>query len=70
MHYLVLLYVPIAVVRPRLGALWLLPLAFWALPGQESYGSIPRLLFVFALGLVALGTPLRRASAVTAQPSC
>ena len=69
-HYLVLLYVPIAVVRPRLGALWLLPLAFWALPGQESYGSIPRLLFVFALGLVALGTPLRRASAVAAQPSC
>ena len=44
-------------------------LAFWVLPGQESYGSIPRLLFVFALGLVALGAPLRRVSAA-AQPSC
>jgi alpha-1,2-mannosyltransferase len=48
-HYLVLLYVPIAVTRRRLGPLWLAPLALWVLPGQESYGSIPRLLFVFCL---------------------
>ena len=61
-HYLVLLYVPIAVARRRLSALWLAPLALWVLPGQESYGSIPRLLFVFAVGLVALGVPARRAA--------
>jgi hypothetical protein len=53
-HYLVLLYVPIAIVRPRLSGLWLVPLAFWMLPGQESYGSIPRLLFVLTLALLAL----------------
>jgi hypothetical protein len=58
----VLLYVPIAVARRRLSALWLAPLALWVLPGQESYGSIPRLLFVFAVGLVALGVPARRAA--------
>jgi len=47
-HYLVLLYVPIAVARRRLSALWLAPLALWILAGQESQGSIPRLLFLFA----------------------
>ena len=47
-HYLVLLYVPIAVARQRLSTLWLAPLALWILPGQESNGSLVRLLFVFA----------------------
>jgi alpha-1,2-mannosyltransferase len=47
-HYLVLLYVPIAVARRRLSALWLAPLALWILPGQESNGSVARLVFVFA----------------------
>ena len=30
LHYLALLIVPLALARPRLGALWFLPLAFWA----------------------------------------
>lgn len=30
LHYFVLLLVPIALARPRLAALWLLPLGFWA----------------------------------------
>src|SRR4051812_8513159 len=51
-HYLVLLYVPIAIVRPRLSGLWLLPLLLWPLAGQESHGSMPRLLLV--LGLLAV----------------
>jgi hypothetical protein len=57
-HYLVLLFVPIAIVRPRLSALWLLPLALWVLPGQESGGSVPRLLFVFAVTLIAFAVTL------------
>jgi hypothetical protein len=61
-HYLVLLYVPIAVARPRLSGLWLLPLVFWVLPGQESYGSIPRLLFVFSVTLSALAFASFRAA--------
>jgi hypothetical protein len=51
-HYLVLLFVPIAIVRPRLTPLWLLPLALWPLAGQESGGSLVRLSFVFALLLI------------------
>lgn len=51
-HYLLLLYVPIAIVRPRLSGLWLLPLLLWPLGGQESHGSLARLLFVLGLLLI------------------
>jgi alpha-1,2-mannosyltransferase len=43
-HYFVLLYVPIALARKNLGLLWLLPLAFWALPHAASNGSVPHIL--------------------------
>jgi alpha-1,2-mannosyltransferase len=39
LHYFVLLFVPIALYRPRLSALWLAPLAFWATPIAHSDGS-------------------------------
>src|SRR5262249_39549692 len=42
LHYLVLLYVPIALARPRLSALWFAPLAFWITPIAHSDGSIWR----------------------------
>ena len=48
-HYLLLLFVPIAILRPRLSGLWLLPLALWPLAGQESGGSVARLLLFFAV---------------------
>ncbi len=35
-HYLVLLLAPIALARPRLAPLWLLPLVLWATPHPES----------------------------------
>jgi alpha-1,2-mannosyltransferase len=38
-HYLVILFVPIALYRRRLSAAWVLPLLFWLLPGPESHGS-------------------------------
>jgi alpha-1,2-mannosyltransferase len=53
-HYLVLLFIPIAIVRRRLSALWLLPLVLWVLASQESQGSIPRLLLVLGVLLVWL----------------
>jgi hypothetical protein len=36
LHYFVLLLVPIAIASPRLGPLWLLPLAFWVVGGQST----------------------------------
>jgi hypothetical protein len=48
-HYFVLLYVPIAIVRKRLSWLWLLPLGFWALPHAASNGSAGQI--VLGLGV-------------------
>jgi alpha-1,2-mannosyltransferase len=63
-HYLLLLYVPIAIVRPRLSGLWLLPLVLWPLGGQESHGSPLRLLFVAAAvaiwAVAVTKTPVKR----------
>jgi hypothetical protein len=42
-HYLVLLLAPIAIVRPKMSALWLLPLLFW-LGGVWSFANPARIL--------------------------
>jgi hypothetical protein len=52
LHYLVLLFVPIALYRPRFSGLWLLPLALWATPATHSDGSAWRI--ALALGAVAV----------------
>jgi hypothetical protein len=41
LHYLVLLYVPIALARPRLSPLWLLPLVFWPFMAMGWFGDWP-----------------------------
>ena len=41
LHYLVLLYVPIALARPRLSGLWLLPLALWPFMAAGWFGDWP-----------------------------
>jgi hypothetical protein len=48
LHYFVLLAVPIALARPRFGPLWLVPLAFWALP-MKSGGEPWRIVLACAL---------------------
>jgi alpha-1,2-mannosyltransferase len=56
-HYLVLLVAPIALTRPRLAPLWLLPLVLWATPHPESVGVVWRIVLVLAvLALVAVQT--------------
>jgi hypothetical protein len=54
-HYLVLLIAPIAIARPRLTPLWLLPVVLWATPHPESLGIVWRIMLVLAVvGLVAI----------------
>jgi hypothetical protein len=56
-HYLVLLLVPIALARPRLAPLWLLPLVLWVTPHPESVGVVWRIVFVLAvIAVVAVRT--------------
>jgi alpha-1,2-mannosyltransferase len=55
MHYLVLLLVPIAIARPRLAPLWLLPLALWATPHPHSLGVVWKIVFTLCvIGLAAV----------------
>jgi alpha-1,2-mannosyltransferase len=52
LHYLVLVYVPIGLYRPRLSGLWFLPLVLWATPTTHSHGVTWRI--VLALAVVAV----------------
>jgi Glycosyltransferase family 87 len=59
LHYLLLLFVPIAVYRPRLSGLWLVPLVLWATPTTHSHGITWRIALACAvLAVVAVGTAL------------
>jgi hypothetical protein len=55
LHYLVLLFVPIALTRPRLSALWFTPLAFWVTPLAHSEGSVWRTCFALAVVAAIVG---------------
>jgi alpha-1,2-mannosyltransferase len=61
LHYLVLLVVPIAAARDRLGLVWFAPLLLWITPGTASNGSAWRIALV--LGIVALTLVLAAAPA-------
>jgi hypothetical protein len=52
LHYLLLLFVPIALYRPRLSGLWFLPVLLWATPTTHSHGATWRI--VLALVIVAV----------------
>ncbi|HEY2355315.1 MAG TPA: glycosyltransferase family 87 protein [Gaiellaceae bacterium] len=57
LHYLLLLYVPIALYRPRLAPLWFLPLLLWVTPMAHSQGITWRIALALAIvGVVALRT--------------
>ena len=57
MHYLLLLFVPIALYRPRLSGLWFLPLLLWLTPTTHSHGTPWRIaLALFVVAVVAVRT--------------
>ncbi|MFY9579616.1 MAG: glycosyltransferase family 87 protein [Gaiellaceae bacterium] len=55
LHYLVLVYVVIALYRNRMSAAWLLPFFYWTLPGEDSHGSTSVILRMYAFTAVAVG---------------
>jgi alpha-1,2-mannosyltransferase len=70
LHYLVLLFVPLALARPRLSAAWFLPLAFWATPLAHSDGSVWRTSFALAVAaLIVLSTIRSTASGAARRPA-
>lgn len=70
LHYLLLLFVPIALYRPRLSGIWFLPLLLWVTPTAHSQGTKWQIAVALGvLGVVAVrsmfpGARLRRAAAV------
>jgi Glycosyltransferase family 87 len=57
LHYLLLLFVPIALYRPRLSGIWFLPLVLWATPATHSHGTTWRIaLALVVVALVAVRT--------------
>jgi alpha-1,2-mannosyltransferase len=60
-HYLVLLFVPIALLRRTLSPLWLLPLLIWFDGHAWSYGDPARIVPFLALCAVPFVLALRRA---------
>jgi hypothetical protein len=63
MHYLVLLLVPIALARPRLAPIWLLPLVLWATPHPHSLGVVWKIVLTLAvIGVTAVWAAGRRAA--------
>ena len=65
LHYLVILFVPIALYRRTLGPAWLVFLAFWLIPAAESGGSPARILAALGLATAAVALAVREPSAPT-----
>jgi alpha-1,2-mannosyltransferase len=62
LHYFLLLYVPIALYRPRLSGLWFLPVLLWVTPTTHSHGTTYKIAIALAvLAVVALRTAFARA---------
>jgi ABC-type dipeptide/oligopeptide/nickel transport system permease component len=65
LHYMILVYVVVALYRRRLSVAWLIPSLYWILPGEDSHGStsvIVRMWLVTGLTVVFAALPrIRRA---------
>jgi hypothetical protein len=63
LHYFLLLFVPIALYRPRLSGLWFLPLLLWLTPTTHSHGTTWRIALALAVVAVVavrtIGSPTR-----------
>jgi hypothetical protein len=71
LNYFLLLYLPIAVYRPRLSGLWFLPLLLWVTPTTHSHGTTYKIAIALAvLAIVAVWTVFdgARLSRAAARP--
>jgi len=52
LHYFALLFVPIALYRPRLSGLWFLPFVLWVTPAGHSEGSFWKIALALAVAAI------------------
>jgi hypothetical protein len=60
-HYLVLLFAPIAIARPALSRLWVLPFLFWLDANSWSFGDPIRIAPVLAFSAYLILSAMRTA---------
>jgi hypothetical protein len=65
LHYFALLAVPIALARPRLSPLWLVPLVLWVTPFPESGGDTWRIVVALAVAAVVVARAAAPGSTTT-----
>jgi hypothetical protein len=63
LHYFALLLVPVAVVRPRLGAIWFVPLAMWGFGAGTGNGSTGAAVVVLVVVVATVALAVREAPA-------
>jgi hypothetical protein len=61
LHYFLLLFLPLALFHKRFTPVWLVPLAFWLTPFQESGEEAWRIAFAWLILAVVFGLSLGRA---------
>ncbi|MDX6617703.1 MAG: hypothetical protein QOK36_89 [Gaiellales bacterium] len=61
-HSIALLLVPLAVLRPRFGALWMLPVLLWLAPDSATIASSPQLIVFAAVVACLCAAALTRAT--------
>lgn len=70
LHYLVLLVVPLGLLRPRFGPIWLLPVLLWSLPrsgnGEGVEPFVPALVVALLVGILLAPRPAPARSAAEA----
>jgi hypothetical protein len=66
LHYLVLLFVPVAILRPRLSWPWLVPVLLWVTPYEQSFGTPARIVAALAVATAMLVPCLRPVSPAAA----
>jgi hypothetical protein len=69
LHYFMLLLVPIAIARPRLSPLWVVPLAYWVTPFQESDGELWRIAVGLGTAAIAIALALRMRPTSIGRPT-
>ena len=67
LHYFVLVFLPLALFYKRFTPVWLVPLAFWLTPFQESGGEIWRIVLVWLILALVVGLSLGRARLTLAR---
>jgi hypothetical protein len=71
-HYLVLMFVPIALTSSRLSAVWFVPLLAWLAPTEETHGHLWEILPYWSIEAAvtfALLAPRRRLQSKSGSPT-